>query len=177
MYDRKAFHRLAPVIIGLGMAAGLPVAALAQDTGGAGSATLERPIHIHEGTCAELTPAPAFPLASLAAPDGAASGADQATAVESSVSTVDVGLDALLSGDYAINAHLSADEISTYIACGEIGGARLAGDAVAIGLREQDGSGFAGIAYLAPNASNPLQTDVSVFLAEDLLSGEGGANS
>jgi hypothetical protein len=70
-------------------------------------ATGGHPAHIHSGTCAELGDV-VYPLTDLDA-----SGA--------SVTTIDVPLAELLaSGPYAINIHLSADEIGTYVACGDI---------------------------------------------------------
>lgn len=167
-------------------------------TGPEATAGEGRPVHIHIGTCDELGEVVAPLTDLLAAGDEGADGnvlddaagtpddalddtgdADDGLAdlvdgpsdpipVEVSVTTVDIALDELLAADHAINAHLSYDEIDTYVACGDIGGERLADGAIAIGLRELEGSGFAGIAYLAPNAGDPSQTDVSVFLAEDL---------
>jgi hypothetical protein len=70
-------------------------------------ATGGHPAHIHSGTCAELGDV-VYPLT-----DVDASG--------ESVTVVDVPLADLLSGGpYAINIHLSADEIGTYVACGDI---------------------------------------------------------
>lgn len=129
-----------------------------------------RPIHIHSGTCDELGDV-IYPLNPVEVAEGVTEGNADATSVETSATTVDVALADLLAEDFAINAHLSDDEISTYIACGEIGGVPLVDGAIAIGLREQEGSGFAGIAYLAPAPDNAAQTTVSVFLAEDLTGG------
>lgn len=126
-----------------------------------------RPVHIHSGTCDELGDV-VFPLNPVTVAEGIFEGNQDATSVETSVTTVDVALDALLAEDFAINVHLSEDEIGTYIACGEIGGARLPDGAIAIGLREQSNSDFAGIAYLAPALDNVAQTNVSIFVAEDL---------
>jgi hypothetical protein len=70
-------------------------------------ATGGHPAHIHSGTCAELGDV-VYPLT-----DVDASG--------ESVTVVDVPLsDLLTKGPYAINIHLSADEIGTYVACGDI---------------------------------------------------------
>lgn len=70
-------------------------------------ATGGHPAHIHSGTCAELGDV-VYPLT-----DVNASG--------ESVTVVDVPLADLLSGGpYAINIHLSADDIETYVACGDI---------------------------------------------------------
>ena len=73
-------------------------------------------------------------------------------------------LDAILGADHAINAHLSAEEIGTYIACGDIGGAVEANGALIIGLAEDSDSGYTGIAYLQPGADG-ASTDVTVFIA------------
>ncbi|MDW8060685.1 MAG: hypothetical protein RMK01_11490 [Thermomicrobium sp.] len=65
-----------------------------------------QPAHIHEGTCANLNPQPRYPLQSL-------SGGRSET-------VVDVPLSQLLAGQFAINVHKSQQEITTYVACGEI---------------------------------------------------------
>lgn len=67
-----------------------------------------QPVHIHPGTCDNLDPAPQFPLDDLV--DG------------TSETTVDVSLEELQSGEFAINAHKSAEEIEVYVACGNIPG-------------------------------------------------------
>lgn len=69
-------------------------------------AGIVQPAHIHEGTCANLNPQPRYPLQSL-------SGGRSET-------VVDVPLSQLLAGQFAINVHKSQQEISTYVACGEI---------------------------------------------------------
>ncbi len=65
-----------------------------------------QPVHIHEGTCADLNPQPAFPLENLE--DG------------TSETTVDISVEDLQSGEYAINAHASEEDVETYVACGDI---------------------------------------------------------
>ena len=75
------------------------------DLNGTPSGTAQ-PAHIHEGTCDNLTPKPKWPLSSVK--DGKSS------------TTVPVSLDQLRSGQYAINVHKSADEIKSYVACGNI---------------------------------------------------------
>ena len=65
-----------------------------------------QPAHIHEGTCDDLTPEPAYGLPNVTA--------------GSSDSTVDVSLDTLTDGEYAINLHMSDDDLATYTSCGEI---------------------------------------------------------
>jgi hypothetical protein len=67
-----------------------------------------QPAHIHEGTCDNLTAAPAFGLPNVV--DG------------SSETTVDVSLDTLTAGTYAINMHMSDADLATYTSCGNIEG-------------------------------------------------------
>jgi hypothetical protein len=65
-----------------------------------------QPAHIHEGTCEELNPEPAFGLPNVA--DG------------TSETTVDAPLETLTGGNYAINLHMSDDDLATYTSCGDI---------------------------------------------------------
>jgi hypothetical protein len=67
-----------------------------------------QPAHIHKGTCEELNPTPAFGLENVT---GGVSD-----------STIDVGLETLTSGTYAINLHKSDADIDTYVSCGNIEG-------------------------------------------------------
>jgi hypothetical protein len=123
-----------------------------------------RPAHIHSGNCAELGDV-VVPLTDLTQPAGDDVGqTERATSVESSFTTVPMTLDAILGADHAINVHLSAERIDTYIACGELGGAINATGALVVGLREESISGFTGIAFLSPGADG-VSTDVSVFIA------------
>lgn len=123
-----------------------------------------RPVHIHSGDCANLGEVVA-PLTELTAPSGNGVGqATLASPAEGSYTNVPMTLDAILGAGHAINVHLSADQIGTYIACGEIGGVIDANGALTIGLREQNSSGFTGIAFLQPGVDG-LSTDVSVFIS------------
>ena len=156
-----------------GMVALSGPAAWAQDaTPEAAEPLTPRPAHIHTGTCNEVGEVVA-PLTDLTAAAGDRVGQGRrAIAAESSFTSVPLTLDAILGADHVVNVHLSADEIETYIACGEIGGFLTPEGAVIIGLRELDNSGFTGIAYLAPGADG-ASTDVSAFVAPTL---EGGRN-
>jgi hypothetical protein len=71
-------------------------------------ATGDHPVHIHTGSCDSLGEV-AYPLTNI-------------DANGHSETTVDISLDDLTAGDFAINAHKSADEIAVYVACGEIPG-------------------------------------------------------
>jgi LPXTG-motif cell wall-anchored protein len=71
-----------------------------------GGSSVPQPAHIHEGTCENLNPKPAYPLTSVV------NGTSQ--------TTVDVSLSELTREQYAINVHKSAAEVTTYVACGNI---------------------------------------------------------
>jgi len=65
-----------------------------------------QPAHIHEGTCAHLSFQPAFPLNDVKA--------------GRSTTVVDVSLQTLLNGKYAVNIHRSAEKMKVYVACADI---------------------------------------------------------
>lgn len=66
-----------------------------------------QPAHIHKGSCDKLDPTPAYGLTNVV--DG------------SSSSEVDVSLDELRDGAFAVNVHKSGTELDAYVACGDIG--------------------------------------------------------
>jgi len=70
------------------------------------------PTHIHTGTCSNFDPNPLFPLETVVLQSLDQSG--------KSVSTVDVSVAELQSGDYVILVHKSPEELTTYLSCGEI---------------------------------------------------------
>ena len=142
-------------------------AAWAQDaTPRAAEAVAPRPAHIHTGTCRDIGEVVA-PLTDLTGATGGdrVGQSRRAIPAESSFTNVPLTLDAILGADHVVNVHLSAEEIGTYIACGEVGGMLTPEGTVIIGLRELNNSGFTGIAYLAPGADG-ASTDVSVFVAQ-----------
>jgi len=65
-----------------------------------------QPTHIHKGTCSQLDPKPAFPLSPVV--NG------------KSETTVKAPIKDLTTGGYAINGHKSAQDLKTYVFCGEI---------------------------------------------------------
>jgi hypothetical protein len=104
-----------------------------------------RPAHIHVGDCTNLGEV-ILPLTDLVpAVSDPVGQANLATTAESSYTNVPLPLADILAASHAINVHLSPDQISTYIACGEIGGSVDANGAVIIGLRELNNSGFSGL--------------------------------
>ena len=76
------------------------------DVEGAGG---DHPAHIHAGVCSELDPEPAYPL-------------DNVDKKGESTTVVDVKLNELLDEDYAIDMHLSPNELGTLIACVDVDG-------------------------------------------------------
>jgi plastocyanin len=143
------------------------VGGAAQDATPIGGSAHAHPAHIHLGTCSELDPSPAFPLTDVA-PTSHESGAEADSAaaipVERSVTTVDTTLEDLRTGGYAINIHQSVEEIGTYIACGNLGGAIDESGALVVGLGELNSSAHSGLAILADQGG---QTEVTVYLVED----------
>jgi plastocyanin len=136
------------------------------------------PAHIHSGTCAELGDVEA-PLTDIAhvGDDAERTGATSAIPVKGSVTVVDMPLQEIIDGGHAINVHLSAEEIDTYIACGDIGGIVTTDEGeeeneLIIGLGEMNDSGHTGIAWLGAEGD---QTRVSVHLVEP--AGTGGASA
>ena len=104
---------------------------------------------------------------------GEAEGSGLAVAVASAHSVIDVPLDELLSTDFSIVVHQDGEAHDDDLVCGEIGGVRSSGGALTIGLREVNGSGYVGIAYLAPLPDDDDQTQISLFVAAGLAEDEG----
>jgi len=126
------------------------------------------PVHIHTGTCAELGDV-VFPLTDIAphGDDAERTGAESAHAVKISETIVDAPLQDIINGGHAINVHMSAEDIGTYIACGDIGGVVVTDEGgrteLIIGLGELNDSGHTGVAWLGADGD---QTEVSVTLVE-----------
>ncbi len=138
------------------------------------------PAHIHTGICAELGDVVA-PLTDVAhiGNNAERTGATSSIPVKSSVTIVDMPLQEIIDGGHAINVHLSADEIDTYIACGDIGGAVTTDEGeeepeVIIGLGELNDSGHTGIAWLGAEGD---QTRVAVHLVEPASTSGAGTES
>ena len=161
--------RLAGLLGGLALLGAVALPSLAQD------ASPPRPSHIHVGDCDELGEV-IQPLNSLTVPTGEVLGNSDAVVAEAAFTTIDIPLIELVATDHALKVHLSKDQIQTYLACGDIGGALDADGALIVGLKELDNSGYTGIAYLAPGADG-ASTDVTVFLAETGGRTRGGAGA
>ena len=65
-----------------------------------------QPAHIHDGSCAKLDPKPKYGLSNVE--NGKSS------------TTVPVKMEELMGGNLAINVHKSAQDLKTYVACGDI---------------------------------------------------------
>lgn len=135
--------------------------AIAQEQNGDGP----HPAHIHSGTCDNLGDIVA-PLSDVAAMTGETVGSATAIPVKASRSYVDLPLQDIIEGEYAVNVHLSADKLDQYIACGNIGGVlEHEGDRqhVIIGLAEQHDSGHAGQVWFGGDGE---RTEVVIILTE-----------
>lgn len=129
-----------------------------------GQLVAQRPVEVLSGSCAEpgetitaMTP--------LETPAGEAQGQGAAIEAESSYTTIPIPMESLLGGQTSITVLLSAEEAETAIACGEIGGVPSEGGSLVVKLSGRNGSGFTGIAFLAPG--DPGTTGASIFLAGD----------
>jgi hypothetical protein len=114
----------------------------------------------------DSTPVGATPAA-VAGTDStpvAAEGVGPGEVVAESTTDVEVTLDELLSGEYAINVHESAENIQNYIACGNITGDEVEDGELTIDLMELNDSGFTGTAVLTNNEDGT--TTVSVTLIQ-----------
>jgi len=69
-------------------------------------ANVPQPVHVHKGTCAQIDPAPAYGLTTMA--DG------------KSETVIDQPLSSLQRERFAINGHKSAQDAKTYVFCGDI---------------------------------------------------------
>ena len=140
-----------------------PTGALAQDDTSddeiMGSMT-PHPSHIHVGLCP--TPGDVIaPLSDVSAIGGDLVGAASSIDVEAGITTVELAVADILAADHAIVVHRSADDMGTYIACGDIGG-HLIGDSVTVGLGAVGDSGYSGIAWLTDDGEGT--TEVRVFI-------------
>src|SRR5262249_40233010 len=107
------------------------------------------PVFIVGGTCASPDETISYNLIDAGSEQsgGKRQGAKSAIATSSSVTSIRVQLDDLLSKSHAVivRAGTSSDAL---IACGEIGGV-VVDKSLSLGLQERNGSGYAGIAALS----------------------------
>ena len=130
------------------------------------------PAHIHSGTCDQLGDV-VYPLADVATLSGEEMGTGGHAVKVSEVNHVDAPLQEIIDGGHAINVHLSAEEIGTYIACGNIGGVvheRENGEGmeITIALAELNDSGHVGIAWLGDDGKGGTNVSVSLIEPEEM---------
>ena len=146
-----------------------------------GQISLTEPLaaQIHRGTCGKLTDPAAFQLIDIA-PLGAGAqttgqeppvGSALAIPARYSTTVIDATLNELIAGDHAVDVRIEAGDEATTVVCGAIGGrlgGQISGTELAIGLREENGSGYGGIAWLRQDGE---RTVVEVFVAQGLDEG------
>lgn len=130
------------------------------------------PAHIHAGTC----PAPGevvAPLTDVGAPmDGEMMGQATYLPVETSTTSVPLGLADVFAGDHAIVVHASADDMATSVLCGDIGGAAMGGTTLAIGLAPVADPAYHGVATLTDGGDG--STTVTIYLTHAAAMMDGG---
>ena len=144
-----------------------------------GTRAAGHPASIHSGTCDTFHPTPAYPLEDVRLPEAGVDapaprgGIAAPQEVETSTTIVRVRLDDLLSAPSAISVQAGAEPNDSIIACGEIAGVvrphvrGLCPGGLMLPLRELNGSGFAGMAWLQPCTDGT--TTVTIFLAQGLV--------
>jgi hypothetical protein len=118
------------------------------------------PSHIHSGVC----PAPGdvvVALSDVGVVGNEAQGVADSIHVDIGLSTVELALADILGADHAIVVHQSADDMGTYIACGNIGGHDVDGSFL-IGLGPVGDSGYSGIAWLTDNGDGTTDVQVTI---------------
>jgi hypothetical protein len=151
----------------------------AAGVGGEISATQPLSASIYAGTCGNLGADAAFklidigPLGAGAATSGqpAPVGSTLAIPARFSTTVLSTTLKNLVGADFAVDIRVDAADPATSIACGSIGGViggQISASQLAIGLRERNQSGNAGIASLREENN---RTVVDVFVAQGLREG------
>jgi hypothetical protein len=141
------------------------------------------PNHIHNGTCAALGDI-VVPLAPLSQPGAGAMGGAMASPMAGmamatpmsgaamgkeipvlvAVTKAPMSLHDILASAHAIQVH-NAQDLTKYLACGDIVGAPTEQGDLFVGLAEQNGSGVSGVAWLHDDGSG-AGTTVTVMVAE-----------
>ncbi len=139
-----------------------------------GAAGTGRPAAIFAGDCdtVDVTGDPVADLSETTAPEGDTQGADDASAVETSFTTLDLPLDDILAEDHVLVV-FDEDDDTVPLACGTIGGIVTDDGSLAFGLPAGGDSLFFGVAYLTEDGD---QTEATIFLAEDLSPNAAPAN-
>lgn len=148
------------------------------------------PAHIHAGMCPDVGDV-VFPLEDVVAMDHSdMSGMGTPDAMSSpmadtamtgtpmagmdmglgSTTVVEAPLDDILAAEHAINLHMSPEEMSVYVACGDITGTVDNGELM-IDLEEQNDSGVSGQATLTDNGDGTTTVVIEVRHASMSMEG------
>lgn len=154
-----------------------PTVSAAGQTATASAATAAFPVDLHKGSCQKPVAQPDYKLGNARRPaknstvvptQGIETGPPLLQATESAHFNLS---DLLKSGQaYVIIVHQSAQQYSTYLACGEVAGP-LTDDHLAIGLRPVNNANYAGVTTLNADGDN---TDATTYLISDLTALTGG---
>jgi plastocyanin len=129
------------------------------------AASDDHPAHIHNGDC-KAPGDVVFPLTNVT-PTGDAT---NVLLVEGSATeNIATSLADLTAAPHSIVAHLSADEIGTYLVCGDVTGTPDANGMIAIPLNEVAPSGYVGLALLKDNGDST--TSVWLYLVPGISGG------
>jgi hypothetical protein len=151
----------------------------AQEASGSPTAAPAHPVHIHPGSCAILGDI-AYPLNDLVPPQMGQSPMQDTPSMEGgeietmSTSTIVLpekphsNFEQFVSGGHSINVHASAEDIGTYIACGDIVGGG-SGHQLQLELQELNGSGYQGLATLTDNGDGTMT--VAIVLTRSVAAG------
>lgn len=182
--SRRSFLRSVAMAAGGSIAVARPALALDSTSSGVGGSTSSSVCPPSRRPTKKVSATAPFPVfivgGSCDSPDGTISynlidagaqsagdkrqGAKGAIYAASSVTSIRVRLDDLIAKPHAIVVR--ADNTSgDLIACGEVGGS-IVDRTLAMGLKERNGSGYAGVAALT---SDDAQTMVSLYIAQDLF--------
>lgn len=165
-------NMLAGVALAATLGFGGAGAALAQDTAPAE----EYPVHILEGTCADLSPTSVVELENLL-PMGVDRDDDDAELKGEMRGTLTVGTittsesediefewDTMLGGPHAILVYASPADMESFVACGDIGGLVYDDDdKLVVGIHPVGDSGYSGMAFMEKDDDG--QVDIEVFLS------------
>ena len=129
------------------------------------------PAHIHSGTC----PAPGDVVAALtdvsASMDGEMLGQASYIPVQTSTSSVPLPLADILAGGHAIVVHASAEDMTTYVLCGDIGGVPMGGPLLAIGQGPVADPLLHGIATLADGGDGTTTVTLHLTHTAEMMDG------
>lgn len=127
-----------------------------------------RLLSIYDGGCDEPGRTLLLDLADVSTPEKASTGTVAQPQVITSVAPVGLAMAGVLTTTHSLSIERVTGDNRSVVACGEIGGAPLPDGALAVGIREVDSSGDAGISYVAPDATGAGLVITSFV-------GEGGA--